>query len=414
MTRRINTAPVLPLLSCLVSFVILWKPILVVLFKDWGYERDLSLVFLSNSCLRSNSLTIFAFSLLEVLVACQLLKAFVVPSFFGQDRWDKYDGLRQRKMIGFFVKILVRAACAVQILMLVTPCFSFREGLFSEFNVNAANIKLRRDHTLTTCKEARMTLQNAASLRAWALVRDCMMAVMMWELAFIPELPADAWLHHILVILGVAVGGDPMQQTSDAEVQPVIDGVALFLVLGASLAAAFEGPVLMYHLVAPDATRQARWMLRSILLQAALVIILFITLPAVLLSSHTGALGGMVFSVLALLAFLVAVEIKRVLCKWAIYQSTLCKLSNSQVSIAEGESMVSSMPSSFHHDMGQESLLRRRDFQVFLRRLAASEDTSPTNGRPSNIELGFTDECAVPRSANSLVSFVWQHTPSNR
>ena len=35
------------------------------------------------------------------------------------------------------------------------------------------------------------------------------MAVMIWELASIPELSWDAWLHHFFVILGAVVGTDP-------------------------------------------------------------------------------------------------------------------------------------------------------------------------------------------------------------
>merc|ERR1712228_690053 len=105
---------------------------------------------------------------------------------------------------------------------------------------------------------------DAAAMRSWTFARDAMMAVMVWELAFIPGLPLDAWLHHLFVILGVAMGSDPQLLGSRAPVQPLIDGISFFLVLGATL---------------PAAARQAKWMMASIMVQALLVLVLFVGLP---------------------------------------------------------------------------------------------------------------------------------------
>merc|ERR1719213_614771 len=104
------------------------------------------------------------------------------------------------------------------------------DGLFADFNVKEANARLVSHKQVTTCSEAGMTLNDAAAMRSWTFARDAMMAVMAWELAFIPELPLDSWLHHVFVILGVAIGSDP-HLGSRAQVQPLIDGIAFFLVL---------------------------------------------------------------------------------------------------------------------------------------------------------------------------------------
>eukprot|EP00929_Paragymnodinium_shiwhaense_P057750 TRINITY_DN28909_c0_g1_i1.p1 TRINITY_DN28909_c0_g1~~TRINITY_DN28909_c0_g1_i1.p1 ORF type:complete len:390 (+),score=94.00 TRINITY_DN28909_c0_g1_i1:66-1235(+) len=306
-------------LAGLVATLLLWKPAITVMFPGFIYTSDLSTVFLFNACIGASTQTVFVFCLLEVLVACVLLANYAIPAMFGE-RWEQFDHLKQRKLVGFVVKILVRVACAVQILCVVVPRFRMASGLFAEFNVKSAAADLSK-RAVTTCDEAGMGVDDAVALRAWVFTRDAMMAVMVWELAFIPELPTDAWLHHLFVILGVAVGSDPNLLSANAGIQPLIDGIALFLVLGAALAAAVEAAVLMYHLSAPNARAQANWMVRSLTVQVILVTLLFVTIPAILAVWHREKLGFLTYGLLLLIVFLATVEAKMIVVKWAIVKS---------------------------------------------------------------------------------------------
>merc|ERR1711879_1089241 len=92
-------------------------------------------------------------------------------------------------------------------------------------------------------------------------------------------LGVDVWLHHIFVIIGVTLGTDSRISSLDPSLQPILDGLAFLLTFGAALAASFEVFVLMYHLNAPNAGKQAKSMLASIILQAIIVPVFFLILP---------------------------------------------------------------------------------------------------------------------------------------
>lgn len=333
--------------------LLLWKPTIVVLFPGLVYTTDLTTVFLSDGCIGSTSQTVFVFCLLEVLVACVLLKGYAVPVLFGEERWSHFDELKQKKLVGFIIKIVVRMSCAVQIIVLVSTQFSIDEGLFAKYNMKQAYKELVENRTITSCADAKMSLHDAAALRAWTFARDDMMAVMVWELAFIPELPLDAWLHHLFVILGVAMGSDPQLLGSRSQMQPLIDGVAFFLVLGATLAAAVEACVLMYHFSAHNAAVQAKWMQASMAVQASLVLLCFVGFPVVLVVTHIDDLGLFACGILLVLAFLAAVEIKMMIVKWAIVKSSRRKaLRQQDLRIA-----------SFNHDVSKD--MYRDDAEVW-------------------------------------------------
>jgi len=340
----------LGVLALVAANLLLWKPTLVVIFPGFLYTSDLTSVFLFDACINCTTQTVLVFCILEVLVACVLLKTYVSSWFFG-DRWASFDNLKQRKLVGFLIKIFVRLSCSVQLIFLVSPWFSLEGGLFSEFNIKAASKALVNERKVTTCAEAGMTLQGAVALRAWTFVRDQMMAVMIWELAFIPELPADAWLHHLFVILGVALGSDPHLLASRPMIQPLVDGISFFLVLGAALAALVEAAVLMYHFSAPDAQAQARWMKTSLLIQSALVLFFFLALPAGLVVLHHEHLGSMAYGLVLLLLFLVAVEAKMILVKQKIVKSSYRKALQQSAAPVEPE-----IGASFNHDVMQEPL----------------------------------------------------------
>jgi len=329
--------------AALVVMFLLCQPMIAVMIPNFIFTEDHDSVLLVNSCIRCTSQTVFAICLLETLIACVLLQAFVIPALFGWERWKGFDSLKQRKLVGFVIKILVRVACAVQLLALVAPRMSMSDGLFSNFNVKRAVADQHNALLVETCQDAGMTIRDADALRSWALVRNEMMAVMIWELAFIPELPADAWLHHLFVVFGVIIGSDPILLHSRAPIQPLIDGIAFFLVLGAAFAALVEAAVLMYHLSWTRPVMQARWMLMSMAVQGVLILIFFVGIPAVFALSHYAELGWLTYGILALLVFLAVVEIHMMVIKWAIVRSARRKAHRKPSSMEP--------PRSFTHDL---------------------------------------------------------------
>ena len=304
--------------ATLIVILLIWKPLFVVLFPGWVYTSDLTKVFLFQGCIGGSTQTVFVFCLLEVVISCVLLKKFVVPALFGLEAWGSFDHLKRRKLVGFCVKIIVRASCFIQIAILVSPQVDFEKGLFGNFNVKKSNVELETNHTAMTCEEAGMSLTDAVAMRAWIFARDDIMAVMVWELACIPELPLDAWLHHLFVILGVCIGPDPQIMAQQQNVQPFIDNVAFFLILGGAVAGLVESCVLMYHLNNKNPKRQAIWMQISILLQLVMVITLFIAFPIVVVLKNLDHFGGLAWGYIALIAILVAVEAKMVWVKISI------------------------------------------------------------------------------------------------
>lgn len=355
-----------PAIAGLVALLILLKPAIVVFFPGFIYTSDLESVLLMDGCIGCTTQTVFVFCLLEILVSVVLLKSYVLPWFFGVERWKSYDELKRQKMVGFFVKIIVRVGCLVQILALVTPYFSISDGLFEKYNMKRAYQHLVNERTATTCGEAGMDIAAAVALRAWTFTRDDMMAVMAWELAFIPDLPLDAWLHHLFVILGVAIGSDPQVLGGNTKLQPLIDAVSFFLVLGAAFAALVEAAVLMYHFSAPKAEKQAKWMIVSMAIQAVLILAFFVVLPVWIILWHLNDFGGLAIAFILVLAFLAAVEVKMLIVKWAIVKSARRKAQRQAASapltlpVAEETFMVADKSADFNHDLDTEAKRMRQ------------------------------------------------------
>ena len=64
---------------------------------------------------------------------------------------SSFDETKRRKMVGSFVKIAIRSACALQLIWLVLPYVDFAEGLFHKFNIREHSIAMRKEHRLSTC-----------------------------------------------------------------------------------------------------------------------------------------------------------------------------------------------------------------------------------------------------------------------
>jgi len=317
MTTQKKLDMVFPGLVTGVAVLLLLGQTFFSFFEDTLIADDLQSVFLNDNCMRASTQTMFVWSLLSVLFAGLLIKSYTTPLIFGS-RWQDFSDSKKRKMVGNVVKFIVRASITVQLVGLVAPQFSFAEGLFSDFNVKEANARLVMTGEATTCAAAGASLVSTAALRTWVFSRDCLMAVMVWELVYIPEISLDLWLHHIYVIIGVTLGTDAMVLGQYPAWQPFVDGLAFLLVLGASVSASVEACVFMYHVSAPNANVQANWMLASIVMQICLICVFFIGLPLLLIIKQGIPFGIVLVVVITILAFLVVVECRLVLLKRAI------------------------------------------------------------------------------------------------
>ena len=74
----------------------------------------------------------------------------------------------------------------------------------------------------------------------------------------------------------------------------------------------------MYHLNNKTPKRQAIWMQISILLQSIMVVVLFVTLPVVVVIKNLDHFGGLAWGYLVIIAVLVAVEGKMIWVKMSI------------------------------------------------------------------------------------------------
>merc|ERR1712203_1185962 len=101
-------------------------------------------------------------------------------------------------------------------------------------------------------------------------------------------------------------------------------------------------------------------MVWSMMVQATLVVVLFVALPGFVALHHIHELEGLTFGLLALLVFLAAVEVKMMTVKWAIVKSARRKAQQRalQASLIPAGSAPPSDPqpmgASFAHDLGKE------------------------------------------------------------
>ena len=121
--------------AALLAILLIWEPLFVAIFPGLIYTSHLSTVFLFQGCIGRSTLTVFLFCLVEALIAGVLFYKTVVPAMFGVETWKTFDHLKRRKLVGFCVKIIVRASCFFQLAILVAPQVDFEKGLFGSFNI---------------------------------------------------------------------------------------------------------------------------------------------------------------------------------------------------------------------------------------------------------------------------------------
>merc|ERR1712057_154434 len=101
---------------------------------------------------------------------------------------------------------------------------------------------------------------DVAAIRSWYFTKYHMVAVHLWELAYIPGLTLDVWLHHLFVVLTAAIASQPEALTGNYNEQPLLDTVGFSFILGASMNAPVSMCVVLYHFTAPKYLTQAMWM----------------------------------------------------------------------------------------------------------------------------------------------------------
>ena len=123
------------ILSLVLGILITWKPAIVVQFPGFLYTSDMTKVFVVEGCVEYSNATVAIFCLVEVLLTAYLWQKYLVPWCFGATRWNAMNDVKQRKMVGSFVKISIRFACAIQLMWLILPYVDFGKGLFPDVNI---------------------------------------------------------------------------------------------------------------------------------------------------------------------------------------------------------------------------------------------------------------------------------------
>jgi len=290
----------------LLSWILVWGPPFAALFI--GFIFDMNQVFLHNFCLGISIQTCFVFSITGLLMASWLLGNYTVPHLF-RGEWEKMDPLKKRKLIGYFIKIGVRIPASVLMLFFVMRHFSWTKGLFSNLNVGEAYLTLIRDNQVQACNAVAST-GDIMALHAWEFSKASLMAVLVWELAYIPELPWDSWMHHLFVIFLGTFSLDDRIVGIEAGNQPFLDAVGFWLVLGACLSFTLEAYVLGYHMGKRDPSHQACWMLSSCIAQIITLVIFYTAIPlGVLFGNWSSYDWRMRASYLCLIVLLALVEL---------------------------------------------------------------------------------------------------------
>eukprot|EP00928_Gymnodinium_smaydae_P092324 TRINITY_DN7617_c1_g1_i1.p1 TRINITY_DN7617_c1_g1~~TRINITY_DN7617_c1_g1_i1.p1 ORF type:complete len:413 (-),score=91.49 TRINITY_DN7617_c1_g1_i1:64-1302(-) len=323
-------------LGSLIAVVLLWCTTISYLVLD-VCGTDYTKVFIYDGCIGSGTVTVFIFCMLEVIVGCWFLQRFFLPAFF-RDTWDTFDELKKQKLVGFIAQIVVRSACFLQLLHILVAMwgenFSREEGLFGKYNAKTAYAKLVHEHMPTTCAAAGMDDAVVLAMRRWVFAKYHMVAVHIWELAFIPGLTIDGWLHHLFVVLVAAIGSQPQTVVGRPELQPIIDGCGFCFIMGASCNALVKSCVVMYHYTAPNYLTQARWMNASIAGALIIQIVYYTMLPLWIAFRHASLLGPqvLVFVVILPVAFLAVVEVRLILVKQSIVRNAYRKHRAAQAS----------------------------------------------------------------------------------
>ena len=318
----IANIPHISIYKCILATIVLWNlsmiPFIAILVPGWIYTNDVSEVFLLQGCLDWATQTIFVFCFLRILMCSFLLKRYIVPVIFGTERLASFNFTKQRKMEALSVTIILKLVCLIQMLVLIAPKVSFDEGLFPMRGTSL--VQLEQNHTILSCKSSEITKYDVMSIRAWYSVRIDFMALLLWELSFIPGLHYTDWLHHLCTTISICFLTDARFISNKSDLLPFLDLSVFGLFLGGPCGAFAHGCVLMYHLYSRKPTTQVVWMQLSILLHSIIIMFNYIVFPTIVIVKHFKDLGGLVWVIMTVTLIFNVVEGKILHIKMSIVQ----------------------------------------------------------------------------------------------
>jgi hypothetical protein len=313
--QRIPPAPFFKLIpATVITITLIVIPLLSVFAPGWIYTSDLSKVFLFQTCSDWSTQTVFLFCFLRIVICSVLLRHFIVPAIFGCALWNTWATihklrLKRRKIISLCVKIIIKASCFFQLIILVAPQLSFDEGLFHQYNVINSTIDVKENGAAMTCKDAEMSMESVIAMRAWYFVRIDFIALLAWELAFVPELHWSEWSHHLLAILCVGFILEPGITQKNATILPILELYGFGVFLQGPSGFSWDICIFMYHFNSKKPSRQVMWMKLSTVLQFVGVLVSNMIFPAITMAKNFAKFGAIVAGgILFLTLFSIVVE----------------------------------------------------------------------------------------------------------
>ena len=311
--------------------LLMGQPLFLVLIPGWVFTSDISTVLLYRGCIGSSTLAIFVLCMLKVLLASWLLRKLVLPAVFGTNRWSSYNHLKRKKLVGYCVKIIVRWYCFILMAVIISPYQTMDKGLFGEFNKRVSLMKIKFNHTTISCGEAGMVLSDACALRAWIFIRIDFMVVMVWELAYIPELEIHNWIHHLFLIAGNCLSIEPQFIAIQKIGRAYIDGVIFYVNLYACVTGTEEFCGVMYHYHFRNPNQQLWWMRVNVGIQVLTMPATNLILPCVGLYIMHHQFGSLVWVYVAIGVCLFAIEARMMWVKIAILKHIKGKVKNTSL-----------------------------------------------------------------------------------
>eukprot|EP01060_Flectonema_neradi_P038973 TRINITY_DN8368_c2_g1_i1.p1 TRINITY_DN8368_c2_g1~~TRINITY_DN8368_c2_g1_i1.p1 ORF type:complete len:313 (+),score=42.18 TRINITY_DN8368_c2_g1_i1:77-1015(+) len=203
-----------------------------------------SRVVVSDTCCAGNGMSVLIAASLNVTMVALILRRLLLPRYFPN--WQNLGGsqeklfIRQRKIVVMCIAFMLRGVCLIGMFQ-VLPSFSYEKGL--TFKATSAG---------SPCD---ITAPDVPAVRSFYLARCWISALMIWELAYIPGLQWDDYVHHIFVLAAVVTTTDPSfggdKFTGDSQ------AAGMVVLFGACLASFNYLFLLCYNIFQSHPSRQA-------------------------------------------------------------------------------------------------------------------------------------------------------------
>lgn len=237
--------------------VVLWTTVLLLLPTMFalGLEASNGSDDFTSDCEGVTGLTCFINVSVMVWLCALICRRKLLPALWPRTHSVMLPGKRD-KSIGYAVKTLFRFVVMVQLLYLA------RYWSFDGLRMGGGKVYPSSGGTGEWSTGEWSTSycvgEHGVARRLWHLCKMEFLAIMVWELSFLPTSSWDMWLHHVGLILGVAFSTDHNLRravaggTSDGDDGPTesgeaLDGFAWVLMLGTAFMFAKELTVLFFH-----------------------------------------------------------------------------------------------------------------------------------------------------------------------